>query len=456
MKKLIFSLTVFASLLGSKVAAQDYWQSQYTNFFDNSRGIAGIYAVNPKVAWAYAYDGTGVLEDISEFTKTSDGGLTWESGDIYLGGNGNYVIQNIVAVDANTAWVMASDPQTGEGGVFKTSDGGANWDFQKGATEPDSYNNWVHFFDANIGVLGSDPVDGYFELLRTTDGGTNWTRVPKANFPAVLTNEWGYNGQVSHVGDVLFFQTSKGRVFKSVDKGLNWTIMLPSGYISDFGSAAENGLVAFSNADKGLVMRKTFTVSGQTSTPKEMDLYRTVNGGVTWTKVTYTGISKDNRIASITYVPGTDILLATTPNATGDAQGSWKSLDNGTTWTRIDALQHTGNVTCVDALNCYSGGFSNASGGTGMFKSTRDLAVSDVKTQANVSIFPNPVTSYFKVNTSGMDAKAITVVVTDASGRAVKSFKNQDSYQVNDLAKGVYIVTVSDGKSIETKKIIKE
>lgn len=453
MKKFIFSLTVFASLLGSKAIAQNYWQSQYTNFFDESRGIAGIYAVNPKVVWAYAYDGTGVFTDITEFTKTSDGGLTWESGDIYLGGNATYKIQNIVAVDENTAWVMASDPETGAGGVFKTTDGGNNWVFQKGATEPDSYNNWVHFFDANVGILGSDPVDGYFELLRTTDGGANWTRVPKAGFPTLLANEWGYNGQVSHVGDVLFFQTSKGRVFKSVDKGLNWTIMLPSGYVSDFGSAAENGLVAFSNADKGLVMRKTASSAGA---PTGLTLFRTVNGGATWTQVTYTGISKDDRIASITYVPGTDILLATTPSTTGNVQGSWKSLDNGTTWTRIDALQHTGNVTCVDALNCYSGGFSNSLTNSGMFKSTSALAVSDIKTQANVAIFPNPVTSYFKVNTNGMDVKAITVVVTDASGRTVKTFKNQDTYQVNDLAKGVYLVTISDGKSIETKKIVKE
>src|SRR5690606_35089027 len=91
------------------------------------------------------------------------------------------------------------------------------------------------FFDINNGITQGDPASGYFEIYTTTDGGTNWTRVPNANIPTPLSGEYGYNNMFETVGDIIWFATNKGRLYKSTDKGLNWTVSQTPA--TDFGSS---------------------------------------------------------------------------------------------------------------------------------------------------------------------------------------------------------------------------
>lgn len=86
---------------------------------------------------------------------------------------------------------------------------------------------------------------------------------------------------------------------------------------------------------------------------------------------------------------------------------------------------------------------------------TGGLGTSDLN--ANVSsVYPNPVVDTFNVNLSSKFASNVTVTVTDLAGRTVKTFGAADSYNVSDLSKGVYVVTITDGKNTETKKIVKK
>ncbi|MBA5629469.1 T9SS-dependent choice-of-anchor J family protein [Moheibacter lacus] len=74
-----------------------------------------------------------------------------------------------------------------------------------------------------------------------------------------------------------------------------------------------------------------------------------------------------------------------------------------------------------------------------------------------VAIYPNPVVDSFQVNLSSkFNANQVSVTVTDLSGKTVKTFGNQTSYNVSELPKGVYIVKITDGKNVETKKLIKK
>ncbi len=84
------------------------------------------------------------------------------------------------------------------------------------------------------------------------------------------------------------------------------------------------------------------------------------------------------------------------------------------------------------------------------------LGVGDVN-DASFALYPNPVKDAFKVNLSPeFDAAKISVTVTDLSGKTVKTFGAADSYNVSELPKGVYVVTITDGKNTETKKIVKK
>lgn len=84
------------------------------------------------------------------------------------------------------------------------------------------------------------------------------------------------------------------------------------------------------------------------------------------------------------------------------------------------------------------------------------MSVSDLDAKVS-SVYPNPVVDSFNVNLSSkFNANNVTVTVTDLAGRTVKTFGSAASYNVADLAAGVYVVKITDGKNTETKKIVKK
>src|SRR5690606_28806355 len=84
------------------------------------------------------------------------------------------------------------------------------------------------------------------------------------------------------------------------------------------------------------------------------------------------------------------------------------------------------------------------------------MAVSDLDSKSS-AVYPNPVVDSFNVNLSSkFNANNVTVTLTDLAGRTVKTFGSSSSYSVADLAAGVYVVKITDGKNTETRKIVKK
>ncbi|HCN51130.1 MAG TPA: glycosyl transferase [Chryseobacterium sp.] len=441
MKKIILSI---AAVLVSSASFSQYWGTQNSGFATVSRGISGLEVFDANTVWAFAYNGINANANVQEFTKTSNGGSTWTAGSINIG-NTALKITNISGVSATTAWVGAFNNTSGMGGVWKTSDGGATWTNQKMlSTVDESWTNYVHFFDANNGVVGGDPEGGRFEIYTTSDGGTTWTRVPAANLPDPLVEEYGYNAGYYSVGNNIFFYTDKGRIYKSTNKGLNWTALATNSLIGDFGGTAESGDMAWSDANTGMILKRTSST---------LNLYRTTDGGATWSPVTFTGISATNKIADITYIPGTNTLIAVSSDATNG--GSWKSGDNGTTWTALDtAVQHLG-VRCSDVSTCYSGGFNTSATVGGMYKSLQTLSTKEIGNVQKfaLSIYPNPTKGDINIKT---DKKIKATSIVDMSGKTLNRTDSGKS-DISSLPKGTYLLKVdfSDGTS-STEKIIKQ
>jgi len=211
------------------------WVEQASNFWEASRGIQYLYAVDENVVWASAYDGGGSSIPVQEFTKTIDGGTTWEA-DVVDTAPTDGDIAMIMALDDTTAWVPihSGDPQ----GIWKTSNGGTNWVRQDTAlfSASGAFPNIVHFWNENDGWCQGDPVDGYYEMYTTTDGGDNWIRVPQVDIPDPAgAGEYGVVGYYDVIGDTVWWGTQynsgNGRVFKSTDKGYTWSV-----YDTDFPS----------------------------------------------------------------------------------------------------------------------------------------------------------------------------------------------------------------------------
>lgn len=85
-----------------------------------------------------------------------------------------------------------------------------------------------------------------------------------------------------------------------------------------------------------------------------------------------------------------------------------------------------------------------------------ELGVQDL-TKATVALYPNPVVDSFKLNLPQFfNTSEANVTITDMTGKMVKKFEISNHYNIADLTPGVYIVIITDGKSVERKKIIKK
>jgi PKD repeat protein len=352
MKKTLLSLfAILALTLGSYAQ----WIEQASGFATESRGIQDMHAVDANIVWASAYDGTNPQGSCFEFTRTLNGGTLWTAGTV-TGATGTS-IANISAIDANKAWTVHYYP-SGSGtkdGIYYTSDGGTTWTQQTTAafSASASFPNCVWFWDENNGYCMGDPINGDFEIYTTTNGGTTWTLVPGANIPNPVSGEFGVVGYHSIVGNTVWFGTNKGRVYKSVDKGLNWTVAavgsLP-GYIAPF----------FKSEDFGLIQNKDNGTAGE--------LAATEDGGATFTAVGFTGNCFTN---DMTYVPGTESTWVTTgADVANNAAGVTYSFDDGNTWQDMEATIGAQFLATawVDNATAWAGAFNTDATTGGMYK----------------------------------------------------------------------------------------
>jgi PKD repeat protein len=341
-----------------KSLASSAWIPQSTGFPAMYRGIRNISIVNPQIIWASAYDGSGGGANVLEFTKTSDGGNNWESG--LIGIPSTCSVSELFALNTDTAWVATYGNTTGGNAIFRTNDGGQTWTAQASAvySGTSAFPNTIYFWDANDGVCLGDPNGGYFEIYTTNNGGDTWTRVPQANIPAPLTGEYSYNGGKDYdvVGDVIWYGTNKGNVFKSVDRGLNWTSVATGN--------PEVTNITFGDADHGIVQYKTYNTG--TGEVVLFEMQSTDDGGLTWNDINYTGDIYKSDIDAVPGHPGMYIVTGSSQTLTNC--GSSFSLDFGQSWTKIDdSVQYT----CVkfhDINTGWAGGFNVDSTTEGIWK----------------------------------------------------------------------------------------
>ncbi len=443
MKKLLLSFSLL--LMGFTSFAQA-WVEQATAFTTASRGIEDVQIVDANTVWCTAYDGVTPTNAIQEFTRTSDGGSTWTPGLIDVGDT-TLSITNITAVDALTAWVGVYDGTNGLGAVYQTTDGGVSWNQQtisEFTTSAESWLDAVHFFNANNGIAFGDPEGGEFEVYTTADGGNTWTRVPGTSLPDPAAGEYGYNGGYAVAGNTIWFTTNKGKIYKTTDMGVTWSkINGPTGF-TDFGSAAINGRLHFSNDTTGLIIG---TLNGSATTPT-YKIWKTVNG-TTWdTGTVYTGYRL------LTYIPGTTTIVSTSQSAT-PGTGSAYSIDNGVTWTTIDTGTQRGSVAFLDGSTGWCGGFNVDDVLGGIFKFDGNLG--NQQFDANtVKVYPNPASTVVTISAQQLDS--YNVKVTDITGKVMltREFSTvENTVDVSNFAAGVYFFEINSGSKSHTVKIMK-
>lgn len=440
MKKiLLYTFLIFTITINAQI-----WSEKATGFATPARSLNSISIVDANVIWANAFDNTVQLDPsytIKEFTLSTDGGDTWTAGSINLGPDSSDMgSSSITAVSSTTAWISVSPGAINTGGIWKTIDGGTNWTKQPTAlfNSADSYPNFVYFWDANNGIAQGDPESDEFEIYTTTDGGTNWTRVPGTNIPdpSPIGNEFGYFNRYSVSGNTIWFGTDKGRIFKSSDKGLTWTVSsTPS---VDFGLDR----FTFSDSNKGLLMLYS-----------SVTLYNTTDGGATWNLVPKTGSLFNT---NITYIPGTSTVIS---SAYANPLGSSYSLDDGLNWITIDSGVFHGELAFLNDSFGFSAGMNTNATTGGISKFTGIPLKNPSFTGKNqIAAYPNPTngTVYLNSETSLIKEASVFDLLGKQVYKSNFSALNNVTLDLKSLQTGAYLLKVtSDSGKVETIKIMK-
>jgi photosystem II stability/assembly factor-like uncharacterized protein len=239
---------------------------------------------------------------------------------------------------------------TASGGVFKTTDGGSNWlpifDDQEMLSIGDieiSENNtetiWVGTGEVNAGG-GSLAYDGN-GMFKSINGGTTWEAKGLPNVGSISKIAIDPNEDntifVSAMGPLFRNDTNRG-VYKSVDGGDTWEQKL---FVSDITGVIDmaihptNGNIIYAASWERIRRPEYRQYGGETSR-----LYRSLDGGDTWTELT-NGLpslpSEKGRISVDISKSNPDVLYSRYADANGGIQGVYKTVDGGNVWTEVNS-----------------------------------------------------------------------------------------------------------------------
>jgi photosystem II stability/assembly factor-like uncharacterized protein len=289
------------------------WVSQPSGTTSRLRGVS---AVSERVAWASGTGGTVLL--------TVDGGKTWDRRIVPDASDLDF--RDIEAFGEQTAYALSIGGGS-QSRIYKTENGGATWALQLTNPDPKGFLDALAFWDADHGLALGDPVGGRFVILSTDDGGKSWKRTGPDGMPAALAGE----GAFAASGTCLFVQgdrnawfgTGGGRVFRSTDRGRNWTVH--STPIRSGNGTSGVFSLAFWDADHGVAVGGDYKETDRAGNACALSS----DGGRTWRLPR--GPGPAGYRSAVIRVPDTSgrALIAVGPT------GSDRSDDGGETWTKI-------------------------------------------------------------------------------------------------------------------------
>ena len=201
------------------LAAPDSWWSVHSTGVDASlRGLAVVVHHSNMIVWATGSKGAIV--------RSADSGNTWEP--LHISGAEALDFRAVQTFDGKTVYVMSSG-DAGASRIYKSTDGGANWEMQFTDKRKGFFLDALVCSDDQHCYALSDPVEGKFLLIATSDG-AHWKELPRDHMPAALAQEGAFAASNSSLlvyrKSELYFATGgpKARVFHSSDLGQTWDV----------------------------------------------------------------------------------------------------------------------------------------------------------------------------------------------------------------------------------------
>lgn len=376
---------------------------------------------------------TGSIRD--QILMSTDGGTNWSI--VPYSTTSNTTLNCIQMLDNNTGWVCGT-----LGAVYKTTNGGMNWDSVAvdGSTGSVNFRK-VDFINANTGWIFatfSNTVTDSATIWKTTNAGANWTKQYLLGVTGTSKGVYGADMLNANTG---FLVNYTPRPYHTTDGGATW--------ILDTLSDAFGGF---------LYDIKMFSPTLGYACGSSGRFYKTTNGtfwdtlSVPTRSYSFNGL--DFISPSAGYLAGsTGVMMATT--------------NSGATWTQTNTYGATMNNVFITsdtkAFTVGSGGymFKNNNILTGIAGNENSLLPTKYTLEQN---YPNPFNPTTTIKFSLPKAGFVTLKIYDVAGREVMRLINNQNmnagYQTqlfngSMLSSGVYFYSLLvDNNLIATKKMV--
>ncbi len=278
--------------------------------------------------------------------------VSWQfAGPINVGGRITDIAIN--PLNPNSAYLSAAS-----GGVFKTTDGGNSWSaiFDNESTlsigdlaiaPSDSNIIYVGTGEAN-GGSGSLTYDAN-GIYKSTDAGGSWINIGLQN--SRMTGKV----EVHPTNPDIVFAATMGNLYgKGPDRGLyrttnggtSWTKVL---FVNDSTGAID---VVINPTNPNLIFcstwQRTRYADAKYYQGVESGIWKSTDGGTTWTRLGATqglpALGVDYSRIGLAIAPSNPQVMYASYHDTNGFLGMWKSVNAGTSWIRIDDVNNTANV----------------------------------------------------------------------------------------------------------------
>jgi hypothetical protein len=229
------------------------------------------------------------------------------------------------------------------GVMMRSTNYGSTWDTVSAVYGTGAFYDGVHFINKDTIIAHGDAVDSVLYIARSTNRGATWSRiiVPGDLSPKFKTYIYASAGSrgIASVGNTVWLSAYSDEasnytpiVIKSTDAGATWTATeYPA-----LGAKRKWSFTNFSFKDANVGYALITNSYNQS-------MHKTTDGGATWSDtVLVGGVTNvlNQQFTSISAIAGTSIVYASGFDGVGPA--SWKSTDDGATWTKLVTPLNTG------------------------------------------------------------------------------------------------------------------
>ncbi|SFM99860.1 Por secretion system C-terminal sorting domain-containing protein [Chryseobacterium oleae] len=371
--------------------------TNWTNYSPTYDIINELHFVNP----THAYFKT----NMEEFFKTSDAGNSWQK--VQYPPHESYS-NGFRFVNENTGYSIGAN----QGQVYKTVNGGMSWTQSTVIQYEPLYS--VSFLSENVGFVSGGYDTPNKGIYKTVDGANSWQKISDQRFSSLkfFNNNVGYGVLTS----------SYGKLYKTVDGGITWNICFNGGSSNIYYDLLNENQI-FLKGDNG-------------------DFFKSSDGGATWAQSQAPFYSFDK----IKFADQNVGYIA-------DQERVYRTIDGGTTWTLILNNNYDFDIKTLEIGGDYL--YLSGNGGRVYKYSLAFLSASEAPVNHDMAkVYPNPATN--DVNVSAK--KKITEIrLIDISGKVMKTVKNASQINISEYHSGMYFLEIMYGdQTKQVTKIIKK